>query len=135
MQPVDLYESRYFQCSGSISLFVWLQRVGTSANLRALTDKASAAALSVNATGILAILVFAHPQAGYVTARSVQVNVPIARTFENEAIFADAERMRGRSVPIEAIATRKTVAPKRLAGRNEPCWCGSAVKFKKCHGL
>jgi len=19
-------------------------------------------------------------------------------------------------------------------GRNDPCWCGSGVKFKKCHG-
>ncbi|TMG58537.1 MAG: hypothetical protein E6H87_10980, partial [Chloroflexi bacterium] len=19
-------------------------------------------------------------------------------------------------------------------GRNEPCWCGSGKKFKKCHG-
>jgi preprotein translocase subunit SecA len=25
-------------------------------------------------------------------------------------------------------------APSRLPGRNEPCWCGSGKKFKKCHG-
>jgi len=25
-------------------------------------------------------------------------------------------------------------APKKLPGRNEPCWCGSGKKFKKCHG-
>ncbi|HEV3124599.1 MAG TPA: preprotein translocase subunit SecA [Candidatus Dormibacteraeota bacterium] len=24
-------------------------------------------------------------------------------------------------------------APRRM-GRNEPCWCGSGIKFKKCHG-
>ncbi|OLD10403.1 MAG: preprotein translocase subunit SecA [Chloroflexi bacterium 13_1_40CM_3_70_6] len=24
--------------------------------------------------------------------------------------------------------------PRKLPGRNEPCWCGSGKKFKKCHG-
>jgi uncharacterized protein YecA (UPF0149 family) len=23
--------------------------------------------------------------------------------------------------------------PKKLPGRNEPCWCGSGKKYKKCH--
>jgi preprotein translocase subunit SecA len=32
-----------------------------------------------------------------------------------------------------ATATR-TVAPREKIGRNEPCWCGSGKKFKKCHG-
>jgi preprotein translocase subunit SecA len=32
-----------------------------------------------------------------------------------------------------ATATR-TVAPRDKIGRNDPCWCGSGKKFKKCHG-
>jgi hypothetical protein len=29
----------------------------------------------------------------------------------------------------------KTTFPAgKIPGRNEPCWCGSGVKFKKCHG-
>ena len=24
--------------------------------------------------------------------------------------------------------------PSKLPSRNEPCWCGSGKKFKKCHG-
>ncbi len=23
--------------------------------------------------------------------------------------------------------------PAVLPGRNEPCWCGSGIKYKKCH--
>jgi preprotein translocase subunit SecA len=23
----------------------------------------------------------------------------------------------------------------RQIGRNDPCWCGSGKKFKKCHGM
>jgi preprotein translocase subunit SecA len=26
-----------------------------------------------------------------------------------------------------------TPAGERI-GRNDPCWCGSGVKYKKCHG-
>ena len=32
-----------------------------------------------------------------------------------------------------ATATR-TVADRDKIGRNDPCWCGSGKKFKKCHG-
>src|SRR6266566_2008854 len=32
-----------------------------------------------------------------------------------------------------ATATR-TVAEREKIGRNDPCWCGSGKKFKKCHG-
>ena len=32
-----------------------------------------------------------------------------------------------------ATATR-TVAQRDKIGRNDPCWCGSGKKFKKCHG-
>jgi uncharacterized protein len=28
----------------------------------------------------------------------------------------------------------ETVRVAKLPGRNEPCWCGSGKKFKKCHG-
>ena len=37
-------------------------------------------------------------------------------------------RTSGNGRPISASA------PSKLPGRNEPCWCGSGKKFKKCHG-
>ncbi|MGB2952524.1 MAG: preprotein translocase subunit SecA [Gaiellaceae bacterium] len=34
-----------------------------------------------------------------------------------------------------AVATQQRVAPDRdKLGRNDPCWCGSGKKYKKCHG-
>ena len=32
----------------------------------------------------------------------------------------------------DVIKTVKRDEPK--VGRNDPCWCGSGKKFKKCHG-
>ena len=35
-------------------------------------------------------------------------------------------------VPLH-VETR-TVDEKERVGRNDPCWCGSGKKYKKCHG-
>ncbi len=29
--------------------------------------------------------------------------------------------------------TKEEARPATLPGRNEPCWCGSGQKYKKCH--
>ena len=31
-------------------------------------------------------------------------------------------------------ATVPASSPEKKVGRNEPCWCGSGMKFKRCHG-
>jgi preprotein translocase subunit SecA len=34
-----------------------------------------------------------------------------------------------------AVATQQRVTSEQeKLGRNDPCWCGSGKKFKKCHG-
>jgi preprotein translocase subunit SecA len=35
--------------------------------------------------------------------------------------------------PVQVVETR-TVDDKEKVGRNDPCWCGSGKKYKKCHG-
>jgi preprotein translocase subunit SecA len=32
------------------------------------------------------------------------------------------------------VVEQRHVDPERDVGRNDPCWCGSGKKFKKCHG-
>jgi preprotein translocase subunit SecA len=34
--------------------------------------------------------------------------------------------------PSGGVAT--ATAPNQKLGRNDPCWCGSGKKYKKCHG-
>jgi preprotein translocase subunit SecA len=34
-----------------------------------------------------------------------------------------------------SVATgQRTVSERQKVGRNDPCWCGSGKKYKKCHG-
>jgi hypothetical protein len=35
--------------------------------------------------------------------------------------------------PLMQLLERHRVAPRNDLGRNEPCWCGSGRKYKKCH--
>lgn len=46
---------------------------------------------------------------------------------ENSVIQAE-KRLRGRTAPLERRSELR-------AGRNEPCPCGSGVKYKRCHGF
>jgi preprotein translocase subunit SecA len=41
----------------------------------------------------------------------------------------------GEAVAATAVAPQqRVVADQQKLGRNDPCWCGSGKKFKKCHG-
>jgi preprotein translocase subunit SecA len=50
----------------------------------------------------------------------------IAQAGAGEAVAAGSPS----SVGLQTV----TASPHEKLGRNEPCWCGSGKKFKKCHG-
>jgi preprotein translocase subunit SecA len=35
--------------------------------------------------------------------------------------------------PVPAVQQRRVASDEQI-GRNDPCWCGSGKKFKRCHG-
>jgi preprotein translocase subunit SecA len=37
-------------------------------------------------------------------------------------------------IPEPAVVQQRRVEENEQIGRNDPCWCGSGKKFKKCHG-
>jgi preprotein translocase subunit SecA len=47
-----------------------------------------------------------------------------------EAADLAADEVAG-SIPV--VETRRLDEHEKI-GRNDPCWCGSGKKFKKCHG-
>jgi hypothetical protein len=131
---LDEHPSRYFCFIGEPSLFVWLQRAGTGYNPLAVSDKASAAALATKSPSMIALLVGVEAAGSYVTAQRYDVDVPLERTAANSRIYEDAERMLSHQGAIKTAGTGQRSAPVQRPGRNDPCWCGSSLKFKKCHG-
>ena len=51
-----------------------------------------------------------------------------------DAALRAAERGRRRQLRRRPRATRSASSEHEKLGRNDPCWCGSGKKFKKCHG-
>jgi SEC-C motif len=127
------HPTRYFSLTGEEALFILLQSPEKPLAAAAVQDKAAAAMLATRATRMIAVAVVASPSNGYLSAQRVEVALPEESAAENSHIYEDAERMRSRISRIEASEDKKSTAPPRL-GRNEPCWCGSGIKFKKCHG-
>ena len=63
-----------------------------------------------------------------VAGEASEAAAPAAEGFPAPASRTPA-RVGGDDAP---IATVKRDEPK--IGRNDPCWCGSGKKYKKCHG-
>src|SRR5438067_1108007 len=45
--------------------------------------------------------------------------------------FAPGDEEQAEAMP---VVEQRVVGEEQMLGRNDPCWCGSGKKFKKCHG-
>src|SRR5258708_5527327 len=63
----------------------------------------------------------------------IQTNTPASEVYQPVTIAADSAKAptvkKGKDIQ-PAVSGN----PKKNPGRNDPCWCGSGKKFKKCHG-
>jgi len=46
----------------------------------------------------------------------------------------EGQAQQRRAAPVGAVATPAGAAAAGKIGRNDPCWCGSGKKYKRCHG-
>lgn len=136
-QTLSQHRSRYFSLSGEGEpLFVWLQRYGTQIEWAKVNEKASAAALAIKTSTLIGVVIVTSADGIYRWAQAFNVNIPIARTKENAHIYEDASRMIQPNRALNLSQPKSTVSfPKtKGVGRNDPCWCDSGIKYKRCHG-
>jgi preprotein translocase subunit SecA len=48
-----------------------------------------------------------------------------------QGAFGENGQQEGEALP---VVEQRVVDDEHQVGRNDPCWCGSGKKFKKCHG-
>jgi preprotein translocase subunit SecA len=84
-----------------------------------------------------------HAQLAPEDAPELQYSEPAgdgSMTFQHESLAgADAIAAAGLggeavATAAPAIATQRVASEHEKVGRNDPCWCGSGKKFKRCHG-
>lgn len=132
------HPARYFTLSGDDKpLFVWLQQSDHPVDWAKVRAKASAAALAFSASNIIGVLTEIGTDGTYQQARSFPVQILTELTKENTEICEDAARMYHSSRVLNLRLPEKGIphAKAKKPGRNDPCPCGSGVKYKKCHGL
>lgn len=128
---------RYFAFAGDGQpLFVWMQSSKNPVEWKKVNDKASAVALCTESHDVVGVFIEVGNGCTYRTAQYFKVDTPSKQSKENQHIFDDAKRMRQRTKNVHSPREAETPQPNhsRKIGRNEPCPCGSGVKYKKCHG-
>jgi hypothetical protein len=126
--------SRYFQFGEDPPLFVWLQRMGHVPDMQVIQAKARAAAVAAESPRTIAVLAYTNSAGDYSRVVPLNVQVPAEGSPEYETLQADVSRMQARRVTIPAgIEGEREIAHTRMPGPNDPCWCGSGKKYKKCH--
>ncbi|MBS9404803.1 SEC-C domain-containing protein [Halomonas sp. TRM85114] len=128
---------RYFAFAGDGQLlFVWMQSSEYAVDWQRINDKASASALCAKSSDAVGVLIHVGPGKLYNKAQHFKIYVPSERTKKNAHIFDDARGMNQKirkvnpSRGVDALMPRRT----KKISRNEPCYCGSGMKYKKCHG-
>jgi uncharacterized protein YecA (UPF0149 family) len=67
-------------------------------------------------------------------ARAADLAVEERRLHLSEPIDEQVLRSEAEAWAVRIAAkAREELAPTKV-GRNDPCWCGSGKKFKRCHG-
>lgn len=127
---------RFFLLGGSAPIFVWLQQHDHKVDWPTVNVKASAGALSINASDMVGIVACVDTDGTYHRAQPFAVHVPAQRTAENDHVFEEAARITQSALMVKPKPEKKFIPAAGIEkqGRNELCQCGSGVKFKKCHG-
>lgn len=136
-QTLNQHPARYFILAGDGEpLFVWLQQHDHQIDWTRVHDKASAAALAVKASNVIGVVAEVSADGTYRRAQSLAVRVPTERTEENAHIYEDAARMAQPARAMNLNQPKHVIPPVKAKrpGRNDPCPCGSGLKYKKCHG-
>ncbi|WP_317933567.1 SEC-C metal-binding domain-containing protein [Halioxenophilus sp. WMMB6] len=136
-RTLEQYPARYFAFAGDGQpLFVWMQSSGKDVEWEKINDKASAVALCAESPQVVGVFIEVGKGCVHEKAQHFKVYAPSERTETNAHIFDDAKRMSHRTRTVNPTQSVDTTIPTRAKkiGRNEPCPCGSGVKYKKCHG-
>jgi preprotein translocase subunit SecA len=65
------------------------------------------------------------PQGNTIAAAAASAGLPAEEGWQGNGESAEPA--------LPAVEQRRVDRSEQL-GRNDPCWCGSGKKFKKCHG-
>ena len=135
-KTLNQHPARYFLFDGEPPLFIWLQQHKQKIDWTKVSDKACATALAVKASHVIGVVADVSAEGSYFRAQPFAVQIPTEQTEKNIHIYDDAARMAQSRRTVNLTKPKNVVLPpnEKKPGRNDPCFCSSGVKYKKCHG-
>lgn len=128
------FESRSFTFGGSPTFFFWLHRNSTTADRNAVRRKAQAACLASKQEKVLELTISVAPNGKFQALDANWIEAPSADAEDLADLQAQARSLKFLPTPNARQSASHAKANHRKIGRNDPCWCGSGRKYKKCHG-
>lgn len=127
------HDSRTLLLNGEERLLFWLQKANANVQSERLKSKAEATALACGADYIRVVLVTATPDGQILDCYPLRFSRPSVLQVNYAELQHDASRLRAKHD--ESLRARLSARKPKRPRPNEPCWCGSGVKYKRCHGL
>ena len=128
-------DRRWFCFGGDRSLLVWLERDGTSPNVDAAIRQAEVVGLAMKSLEMQMLMLSVTSSRDFTGARGLSVQTPTELRADYQELLAEAKALEPRLIPTKHQNNQNARSTSKKKPRpNEPCWCGSGRKFKKCHG-
>jgi hypothetical protein len=115
------------------TLLVSLSREDQPVEEAEVVRLAEAAAVATERQETYVIRASANTSGQLIAAYGLRVPVPHPTRSDYPAIARESRNLMVRMTNARPMDPRRTSGLAKL-GRNDPCWCGSGSKYKRCHG-
>ena len=129
VQSLIDYERRWLVYDGTPPLLVWICRSGNPSRLEDVIHQAEITALATHSGEVEALRLLVTSDGLFKEAQGLSVRSPLAIRMDYQNLLIEAESIQ-KKIQKASISSANPVKKPRP---NEPCWCGSGRKFKKCH--
>jgi preprotein translocase subunit SecA len=131
IDPLVAYKNEGFQMFEELMHSIWdeFSKLVYRAEIEVQPDEVGAAAVA-NGDGEAANLAYSGGTMDNQPSALKQVAAVSGASASEAAAAAAAGPGNGGSEVVETVVK----SDKESIGRNDPCWCGSGKKYKKCHG-
>jgi hypothetical protein len=127
-----IYTQRYALMLAERPLFLWLYREAAEPDNIAVSRKAMAALVAADMATAIVVLIAVNKKG--LIARVAHFPIAAPEVVDDD-LRVEVEAMKGRiAKPVPSHRAQVRAEPRQRLGRNELCWCGSGIKYKRCHG-
>lgn len=130
------YPRRWFLTSGDRvrTLVVWLFREDAPLPHHDVVRQGEIAALATDTENAHVLCLSVAPDGRLSSAQAFTVKRPPDVRGDLDALRLEAKALKARTSSISYNRDGANQHVGRTLGRNDPCWCGSGAKLKRCHG-